>query len=178
MAIIASTASYPVSVSCRSSQETSARRVEGRSISFCQEAASRSASSDAYTRFNLCYRHEHIECITERVPLKHRPNTLHLIAAAYPHGLLADTFRRPCARRSLTGPRLPFIVKYSTLQRHYTRLQQPAMESPTERMPIACVHCAKAKAKCDKKVSTSEREVSGGDKWSSAHVVSSLLLSA
>jgi hypothetical protein len=26
------------------------------------------------------------------------------------------------------------------------------MESP-ERMPIACVHCAKAKAKCDKKVS-------------------------
>lgn len=28
-----------------------------------------------------------------------------------------------------------------------------AMDSPTERMPIACVHCAKAKAKCDKKVS-------------------------
>lgn len=27
------------------------------------------------------------------------------------------------------------------------------MDSPTERMPIACVHCAKAKAKCDKKVS-------------------------
>ncbi|KAL2440800.1 Transcription factor 1 [Exophiala dermatitidis] len=26
------------------------------------------------------------------------------------------------------------------------------MDSPTERMPIACVHCAKAKAKCDKKV--------------------------
>ncbi|RMZ81630.1 hypothetical protein DV737_g2364, partial [Chaetothyriales sp. CBS 132003] len=26
------------------------------------------------------------------------------------------------------------------------------MESPIERMPIACVHCAKAKAKCDKKV--------------------------
>ena len=33
------------------------------------------------------------------------------------------------------------------------------MESPTERMPIACVHCAKAKAKCDKKVSTSDVEM-------------------
>lgn len=32
------------------------------------------------------------------------------------------------------------------------------MDSPTERMPIACVHCAKAKAKCDKKVSESSRE--------------------
>ena len=31
------------------------------------------------------------------------------------------------------------------------------MDSPTERMPIACVHCAKAKAKCDKKVSASSR---------------------
>jgi len=30
------------------------------------------------------------------------------------------------------------------------------MDSPTERMPIACVHCAKAKAKCDKKVSDSQ----------------------
>jgi hypothetical protein len=28
----------------------------------------------------------------------------------------------------------------------------PKMEAPMERMPIACVHCAKAKAKCDKKV--------------------------
>jgi len=28
----------------------------------------------------------------------------------------------------------------------------PKMETPMERMPIACVHCAKAKAKCDKKV--------------------------
>ncbi|KIW44675.1 uncharacterized protein PV06_03129 [Exophiala oligosperma] len=26
------------------------------------------------------------------------------------------------------------------------------MDSPTERLPIACLHCAKAKAKCDKKV--------------------------
>ena len=66
------------------------------------------------------------------------------------------------ARRSLIEPRLPYIlefVKYSILQRHCTRLQQPAMESPTERMPIACVHCAKAKAKCDKKVSTPVVEV-------------------
>ena len=31
------------------------------------------------------------------------------------------------------------------------------MDSPTERMPIACVHCAKAKAKCDKKVSLPTR---------------------
>lgn len=31
------------------------------------------------------------------------------------------------------------------------------MDSPTERMPIACVHCAKAKAKCDKKVSHLKR---------------------
>ncbi len=30
------------------------------------------------------------------------------------------------------------------------------MDSPTERMPIACVHCAKAKAKCDKKVGSSQ----------------------
>lgn len=33
------------------------------------------------------------------------------------------------------------------------------MDSPTERMPIACVHCAKAKAKCDKKVSNIYRSM-------------------
>ena len=33
------------------------------------------------------------------------------------------------------------------------------MESPTERMPIACVHCAKAKAKCDKKVRTPDMKL-------------------
>ena len=32
------------------------------------------------------------------------------------------------------------------------RFKSVDMDSPTERMPIACVHCAKAKAKCDKKV--------------------------
>jgi hypothetical protein len=35
------------------------------------------------------------------------------------------------------------------------------MESP-ERMPIACVHCAKAKAKCDKKVSRAPKVTNHG----------------
>jgi hypothetical protein len=38
------------------------------------------------------------------------------------------------------------------LYRGYCLAICPSMEAPMERMPIACVHCAKAKAKCDKKV--------------------------
>ena len=52
-----------------------------------QEVNSRSGLSDADVRFNLCYRHKHIEHTAETIPLRHFPSHYYnyVTAAATTH---------------------------------------------------------------------------------------------
>jgi hypothetical protein len=79
---------------------------------FCQEATSRSASTDADVRFNLCYRHKHIECYSETFPPTHDAVAVHL------HELPTSFLCEPCLHRSPYEPRLSLflgIVRYFSL---------------------------------------------------------------
>lgn len=99
----------PFILHSRSSQERYWHAAWKKVHCFCQEATSRSAT-DADIRFNPCYRHKHVDSITETTTLRRSPSYDEPFAV-YPYELLANILRSACLHRSLYQARLSIFLE-------------------------------------------------------------------